>query len=161
MTADPDASPPARPAHPARTVLAFDFGTQRIGVAVGNSLSRDAQPLTIIAAEGDAERFARIGELIAEWRPAELVVGRPLHTDGADLPVTPRCDRFARQLQGRYGLSVTLVDERYSSVEAEGERRRAGVRPPRPKGGGKTSSRHRVDDQAAAIILRQYWVEQG
>ncbi|MFT4101355.1 MAG: Holliday junction resolvase RuvX [Burkholderiaceae bacterium] len=155
---DPSPLPSARPP---RTALAFDFGTRRIGVAVGNSLSRDAQPLTIIAAEGDAERFARIGELIAEWHPAELAVGRPLDIDGAELPVTSRCDRFARQLQGRYGLPVTLVDERYSSVEAEGERRRSGARPPRGKGGGKTSSRHRVDDQAAAIILRQYWVEQG
>ncbi len=148
-------------ASPAQTILAFDFGSQRIGVAVGNSISRDAQPLTIIHAEGDAERFARIGELIAEWRPARLIVGRPMHTDGADLPITPRCDRFARQLQGRYGLPVTLVDERYSSVEAESDWRRAGGRPFRGKPGGKTSQRQRMDDQAAAIILRQYWAEPG
>lgn len=93
------------------TCLAFDFGTRRVGVAVGNTVSRLAQPLPSIAVQGDA-RFAAIGRLIAEWRPDRLVVGVPFHPDGAPHENTLRARRFARQLHGRYGLPVDEVDER-------------------------------------------------
>ena len=78
------------------TYLAFDYGLKRVGVAVGNSLTRQAQPVQTIAAEGDA-RFARIAQLVAEWRPDALVVGVPFHPDGAPHDNTQRARRFARQ----------------------------------------------------------------
>ena len=111
--------------------LAFDFGTRRIGVASGNSLTRSAAPLGTIAAQGEA-RFEAIGRLIAEWQPAALVVGVPLHPDGAAHVNTARARRFGRQLQARFGLPVHEVDERYTTTEA----RRAGRRRPRRRRGG-------------------------
>ena len=97
--------------------LAFDFGTKRVGVATGNTVTRSATPLRTIAAVGDA-RFSAIGALIDEWQPAALVVGVPFHPDGAPHDNTDRARRFARQLQGRFGLPVHEVDERYSTTEA-------------------------------------------
>jgi putative Holliday junction resolvase len=114
-------------------VLGFDFGARRIGVAIGNTLTREARPLAIVAAEGDV-RWTRIAELIAAWQPARLVVGIPRHPDGAMHEMTQRCERFARQLEGRQRLPVERIDERYSSaVVSEGR-----------------------DDEAAAVILQQY-----
>ena len=103
---------------PAHVLLAFDFGEKRIGVATGNTLTGAAQPLGTVAETTTDGRFARIGALIREWQPARLVVGRPLHPDGAVHEVAARAERFARQLEGRFGLPVSLVDERYSSVAA-------------------------------------------
>ena len=101
----------------AQSFLAFDYGAKRIGVATGNTLTGNAQPLHTVAAEGDA-RFEAIARLIAEWRPDALVVGVPFHPDGAVHDNTLRARRFARQLQGRFQLSVHEVDERYSTTEA-------------------------------------------
>ena len=126
----PEVSPP-------QTLLAFDFGTRRVGVAAGNSLVGSAEPLTTIAATGDA-RFAAIARLVAEWQPDALVVGVPFHPDGAEHETTRRARAFARQLHGRHRLPVHEVDERYSSVEAEA--------------GGAADT----DAAAAAVILRQY-----
>ena len=97
--------------------LAFDFGTRRVGVAVGNMLTGDARPLKTVAAEGDL-RFAALAALIAEWQPMALVVGVPVHPDGAPHENTRRAQRFARQLHGRFQLPVHEVDERYSTTEA-------------------------------------------
>jgi putative Holliday junction resolvase len=127
---------PARPATPA-SFLAFDFGTRRVGVASGNSVTRRAAPLRTIAAAGE-ERFAAIGRLVAEWRPDALVVGVPFHPDGAAHDNTRRAQRFARQLQGRFGLPVHEVDERYSTTEAAA-------------GGARD-----LDAASAAIILDQF-----
>src|SRR3982751_4195396 len=102
------------PERTARTVLAFDFGLKRIGVAVGEPELRTAHPLAPIAAPG----FETIGKLVAEWRPARLVVGLPVAPRG-EHPLASRVARFARQLEGRYRLPVALVDERFSSAEAE------------------------------------------
>jgi len=120
-----------------RSFLAFDFGTQRVGVASGNSLTRRAQPLRTIAATGDA-RFAAISKLIAEWQPDALVVGVPFHPDGAAHENTERARRFARQLAGRFALPVTEVDERYSTTEAA------------------ASGARDLDAASAAIILDQF-----
>ena len=117
--------------------LAFDFGTKRIGVASGNSLTRSAAPLGTIETQGEA-RFEAIGRLIADWQPAALVVGVPFHPDGAVHINTERARRFARQLQARFGLRVHEVDERYTTTEA----RAAGASD--------------VDAGAAAIILEQF-----
>lgn len=106
---------------PARhgTVLAFDFGEKRIGVAVGEWALRQAHPLTVIRGEANAERFARIAELLREWQPQSLVVGLPLALDGTPHAMTARCTRFANQLRGRFGLPVETAEERLTSVEAE------------------------------------------
>lgn len=133
------AEPARRPDVP-YTLLAFDFGLVRTGVAVGNSLTRGAQPLPTITASGDA-RFAPIAALIASWQPAALVVGVPFHPDGAAHDNTRRARRFARQLQGRFGLPVHEVDERWSTTAA----REAGARD--------------ADAAAAAILLEQYFRE--
>ena len=100
-------------------MLAFDFGTRRIGVALGNTLLRVARPLTTIAVEANAARFAAVAALIGEWQPELLVVGHPVHADGAEHALTARAERFARQLEGRFGVQVALVDERFTSVAAE------------------------------------------
>ena len=100
-----------------QTFLAFDFGLKRTGVASGNRLTRTATPQTTISALGDA-RFAPIAARINEWQPDALVVGVPYHPDGASHENTLRAQKFARQLRGRFGLSVYEVDERYSTTEA-------------------------------------------
>ena len=117
--------------------LAFDFGVRRVGVATGNSLTRTATPLTTVAAEGEA-RLAAIAALIAEWRPAALVVGVPRHPDGAAHANTERARRFGRELKARFGLSVHEVDERYTTTDA------------------KRTGAVDLDATAAAIILEQH-----
>ena len=121
------------------TVLGFDFGLKRIGVAVGNTLLRQAQPLTVISAPANEAKFAALQTLIAEWQPSVCVVGLPSHPDGAEHEMTVRCRRFANQLQGRFGVATALVDERYSSAVIP--HRRGDL----------------IDAQAAAIILQQYF----
>jgi putative Holliday junction resolvase len=130
------------------TLLAFDFGTKRIGVAVGDRETRLAHPLETIAEEANAPRFARIQALIGEWRPAALVVGLPLSLDGEEHEMTQRCRRFANQLHGRFGLPVALVDERLSSAAAEARLGEAGVY-------GK-ARKAALDSVAAQEILQDY-----
>ena len=119
--------------------LAFDYGTRRVGVASGNGLTRTATSLTTLAQSGDAARFAAIGQLIAEWQPAALVVGVPRHPDGAAHDNTRRAERFARQLRGRFGLPVHEVDERYTTTEA------------------LAAGAADVDAASAALILEQFF----
>jgi len=136
---------------PDGTILAFDFGTQRIGIAIGEGILGQARALTTIDSPANDARFAAIGKLIAEWHPARLVVGLPLALDGSEHEMTARSRRFAHQLEGRYRLPVDLIDERLSSVEAE-----RGLKPPRNK--GDKSAKARIDAEAARIIL-QDWFE--
>ncbi len=124
------------PERAARTVLAFDFGLKRIGVAVGEPELRTAHPLPAVAG------FAQIEKLVAEWKPARLVVGLPVREAG-EHPLARRVERFARQLHGRFHIPVERVDERFSSVEAESRLR--GVR------------RKAVDSVAAQLILEQFF----
>lgn len=121
------------------TLLAFDFGLKRIGVAVGNTITRQAQALEIITAATNDAKFADIAKLVEAWQPVACIVGLPMHPDGADNEMTQRCRRFANQLQGRFDVPTILVDERYSSAVLSAKR---GVR---------------IDDQAAALILQQYF----
>jgi len=111
------ASPMAPGLSSSATLLAFDFGTRRVGVATGNVLMRRGQGLRTIAAEGDA-RFAAIYALIKEWQPEALVIGVPWYPDGAPHDNTRRAQRFGRQLHGRFRLTVHEVDERYTTTEA-------------------------------------------
>lgn len=120
------------------TVLAFDFGLRRIGVAVGEPELGTAHPLPAVSG------FPQIEKLVAEWRPARLVVGLPVAERGTH-PLAKRVERFARQLEGRYRLPVARVDERFTSVEAES--RLKGVR------------NRNVDSVAAQLILEQYFGE--
>ncbi|MGO4475466.1 Holliday junction resolvase RuvX [Massilia sp. 2TAF26] len=120
-------------------VFGFDFGVKRIGIAMGNTLTGQAQPLSVIKAIDNATRFKVIGELIEQWKPALLVVGEPRHPDGAEHEMTQRSRRFANQLHGRFKLPVELVDERYSSAVIPAKR-------------GEI-----IDAKAAAIILQQYF----
>ncbi|MBS1207951.1 MAG: holliday junction resolvase [Proteobacteria bacterium] len=101
------------------TLLGFDFGTARIGVATGETETRLAQALTVIHGEANAQRFGEIDKLIKEWRPVKLVVGLPTALDGTATDMTARCQRFANQLTGRFGLPVALFDERLTSAEAD------------------------------------------
>ncbi len=133
------------------TVVAFDFGTRRIGVAVGESVIGMAHPLSEIAGEEAEPRFSAIAKVIAEWKPQRLVVGLPLSPDGAPHELTRRAQRFARQLEGRFGLPVSLVDERYTSVDAEAGLREAGAY--------KALREKRIDSRAAQLILQQYFHE--
>jgi putative Holliday junction resolvase len=119
--------------------LAFDFGLKRIGVAVGNTVTRQAQPLAIISAASNDAKFEAVAKLIQEWQPALCVVGLPMHPDGEAHEMTVRCQRFANQLHGRYGVKIALVDERYSSAVLQAKQG------------------ERIDDQAAAVILQQYF----
>jgi putative Holliday junction resolvase len=132
------------------TVLGFDFGLARIGVAVGEMETGHAHPLAVIAEEANAARFAAIEALLAEWKPTALVVGLPTHMDGSEHAMTVRCRRFANQLHGRYGLPVTLVDERLTSAEAEERLSEAGHQ-------GWRKQKQRLDSTAAQIILLQYF----
>ncbi len=142
--------------HPAAgTVLSFDFGLQRVGVAVGEAETGTAHPLPPVAAASQAGRFTAIARLVKEWRPALFVVGRPLGEDGVAHETTRRAERFARQLGGRFGLPVELVDERYSSVEVESRMRAAyGTRKAVKLARGKV-----LDSQAAQLLLQQYFDE--
>ncbi len=103
-----------------QTILAFDFGEKRIGVAVGNALTKTAEPLKIIQEKNQQDKFQAIERLIAEWRPHLLVVGLPTHSDGAEHEMTQKAKRFGNQLMGRFQIEVFWVDERYTSVSVEG-----------------------------------------
>ena len=120
-----------------RSFLAFDFGTLRVGVAHGNTVTRTAQALGTISAIG-TPRFERIQKFIDEWQPDALVIGVPFHPDGASHDNTERARRFGRQLHGRYGLAVIEVDERYTTTEAH------------------SLNATDVDAVSAAIILEQH-----
>ena len=120
------------------TVLAFDFGLKRIGVAVGEVEVGTVHPLPAVSA------FPQIEKLVAEWHPIGLVVGLPVREAG-EHPLAKRVERFARQLEGRFHLPVARVDERFTSVEAESRLR--GVK------------KKAVDSVAAQLILEQYFDE--
>ncbi len=136
---------------PDATVLAFDFGTRRIGVAVGNTLTRAAHPLATIEDERSDQRFAAISALIAEWQPGTLVVGLPTHADGSEHEMTQRARRFARQLEGRFHLPVEMVDERWTTQAAQSAQDDAG------SAGRKGRA---LRDQVAAQLILQSWFDE-
>ena len=103
-----------------QTILAFDFGEKRIGVAVGNTITKTAEPLKIIQEKNLDTRFIYIERLIAEWQPQSLVVGLPTHPDGTEHEMTQKAKRFGNQLKGRFQQEVVWVDERYTSVSVDG-----------------------------------------
>lgn len=130
-------------------MLAFDFGTRRIGVAVGDFETRLAHPLASITATDNRVRFATIERMVAEWRPVLFVVGIPSRTDGSEHPVAQLARRFAHRLKGRFGIPAEMVDEHLTSFEAEHTLRAAGARGARLKSG--------LDPVAAQRILETYF----
>jgi putative Holliday junction resolvase len=125
---------------PEQTLLAFDYGTKKIGVAVGNTLTRYARPLEILEPVTRERRFAEISRLLDDWQPDKVVVGLPLTLEGGEQYASLRCRRFANQLRGRYGIEVELVDERGSSMEAQ----------------AMLGTNEADDAVAAAVILQRY-----
>jgi putative holliday junction resolvase len=133
------------------TVLAFDFGEKRIGVAVGETMLKVAHPLTTINAEENEVKFTQIGSIVQEWRPSLLVVGLPLHMDGESHLLTQLSKKFAQRLEGRFNLPVIMVDERLSSVEASQNLNAAGIKGIKQKA--------MLDAVAAQSILQSYFDE--
>ena len=137
---------------PEGTVLAFDFGKKRIGVAVGNNLLRTALPLITVDTENTEQRFAMIAKLIETWQPVLLVVGLPMHSDGTAHELTHLSQRFARRLAGRFKIKVILKDERYTSQSASAALREVGIT------GRKQKTV--LDQVAAQHILQSFFDEQ-
>ncbi len=133
------------------TVLAFDFGTHRIGVAVGNTLIRFAQPLVTIAGDSETTTMAAIGALVSEWQPQQLVVGLPLHADGTPHSMTAKARDFARELGKRFNLPIAMIDERWTTDAAQDQLNR--------ERGGREGRAHR-DEIAAQLILQAYFDDQ-
>lgn len=130
------------------TYLGFDYGTRRIGVAVGNSVSASASPLDTIDVKNEQPDWQHITRLIEEWQPDALIVGWPIQMDESDNPVTAKARRFGNRLHGRYRLTVHHVDERLSSHMALSEIREAGYNGRRSRG--------LVDSYAAREILQTF-----
>ena len=127
------------------TIMAFDYGTRRIGIAVGNTLTKAGQPLKMIAEPSEDVRFRAIQVLIKEWQPNQLVVGMPCHPDGTEHEMSAKARRFRNQLHGRFQLPVEWVDERYTSAVLEGD----------------PDMRDNLDAESAALILEQYFLEKN
>ena len=131
------------PAKKPMTILAFDYGTRRIGVAVGNTETRVSQALKTITVTSTDGLFQEIDSLLKEWQPDQLVVGLPTHPDGAEHEMTQKARRFGNQLQGRFNLPMVWVDERYTSAVLEGD----------------PQMHDNLDAHSAALILEQYFAE--
>jgi len=134
------------------SALSFDYGTRTIGVAVGQSVTGSATPLAPLTARDGVPRWESVAALLDEWQPRLLVVGQPLNMDGTESELSQRAARFARRLEGRFRLPVRLVDERLSSFAARGELLARGRRDFHAAG---------VDGLSAALILQDYWRQQG
>jgi putative Holliday junction resolvase len=130
------------------TLLGFDFGPRNIGVAVGQTVTASATALETVRAQGQRPNWQRLEAIIREWQPDAAVLGLPFNMDGSEEEWTPLVQRFGRQLQGRFGLEVHLVDERLSSLEA---RRQLAV--------ARGTADPRVDAQAAKLILETWLTE--
>lgn len=133
------------------TVLGFDVGAKRIGVAVGSAFGNGARALAVIDVHGHAPDWTAIDKLQAEWRPDGMVVGDPLTLDGGDQPIRKRAHAFARELLSRYGVPVVLVDERSSSVEAA---QRFAL--DRAEGRKRRRDAAALDAVAAAVIIERW-----
>lgn len=136
---------------PPETLIAFDFGLRRIGVAVGQPVTGSASPLGVVANGPNGPDWARIEALLAEWRPARLVVGMPLHSDGSPSRIGAAVGEFVTGL-ARYALPIETVDERYSSIDARQrliEGRRLGQ---------TRRLRREMVDAAAAVLIAERWL---
>jgi putative Holliday junction resolvase len=144
-----------QPSGPARIVLGFDFGLRRIGVACGDTVSRTASPLETVASGPAGPRWETIGAMMLDWQPDLVVVGLPYNVDGSDSAMTSAARSFAAELKRRHSIEVALVDERYSSHEAEARLRAARESGSRRRRVGKAD----VDAAAACVILERWFTE--
>lgn len=144
---------PLRKARQAGTYLGFDYGTKRIGVAVGQRITRTASPLETIHAVNQKTNWEAITRLIETWQPCGLVVGVSHQVNGEENPVTPKIHRFCRQLEGRYGLPVYQVDEMLSTFESK-QLLFDEVKV-------RASKLWEVQDQVAAQLILQTWLNQA
>lgn len=133
------------------TAIAFDFGTHSIGVAYGQSLTGTGRELPPLKARDGIPNWQLIATLLAEWQPQQLVVGLPLNMDGTDSAISQRACKFGRRLEGRFGITVTYMDERLSSVEAKTLARQRGHKGDYQK--------HRIDSIAARLILESWFAQ--
>lgn len=129
-----------------RTVLGFDFGTKRIGIAIGQELTATATGIETISCKNNKPNWQEIDKIIEQWQPSALVVGIPVHMDNTEHDMTVRAQKFCRQLQARYQLTVYQVDERLSSYEAETELKQQ----------SNTYNKQSVDSLSAQIILQSW-----
>lgn len=135
-----------------RTVLAFDFGLRQIGVAVGNTALKTAQPLAVVAAKNGKPDWQVLEKLVQQWQPDLLVVGDPLNMDGSASEMSVRAKKFAQRMHGRWGTAFEMTDERLSSFEAKQDMRERGHR-----GDYKDAP---IDSYAAELILQTWLREQ-
>ncbi len=131
------------------TVLAFDFGEKRIGVAVGETILKTAHAHTTIHSETNEIRFAEIKKLIDDWRPSLLIVGLPTYLDGQPHQLTQLAKKFAQRLEGRFNLPVIMIDERLSSAEASQQLSESGIK--------AREQKSIIDAVAAQVILQSYF----
>jgi putative Holliday junction resolvase len=147
--------PEASGTRQARLVMAFDFGQRRIGVACGDTLSATATPLAAVLAGPGGQQWAAIAALVRDWQPALAVVGLPYNVDGSESTQTTAARAFAGELEARYALHVELIDERYSSLEAQERLQQARESGARKRRVGKAD----IDAAAACIILERWIAE--
>lgn len=131
------------------TVMAFDFGERRLGIAIGEHLVGTATPLSMIDHESNEKRFEAISALVTAWQPKLFVVGFPLHSDGTEHAISQLCKKFARRLNGRFNIPVILIDERYTSIAASQALNAQGIK-------GRAQKTH-LDAVAAQTILQSYF----
>ncbi|MEE9302805.1 MAG: Holliday junction resolvase RuvX [Thiotrichaceae bacterium] len=136
------------------SILAFDFGLKRTGVAIGNTLTGLATPLCTLNSIDNHPDWTGIGALIKEWQPQTLVVGIPYLLDGKSSEMTVKAEKFSRQLAGRYALPVDTINEQLSSLEAEQR-----LKSSRQAGRKKKIKKEEIDQLAAAIILESWILE--
>ncbi|GKW26231.1 Holliday junction resolvase RuvX [Pectobacterium polonicum] len=133
-----------------RTIIAFDFGTKSIGVAIGQEITGTARALTSFKAQEGIPDWQKVEKLLSEWQPDLVVVGLPLNMDGTEQPLTARARKFANRLHGRFGVAIELHDERLSTVEARADLFE--------RGGFKALDKGSVD-AASAVIILESWFE--
>lgn len=131
------------------TVIAFDFGTQSIGCAVGQSVTQTAQALPAFKARDGIPNWDAIKACLDEWKPHYIVVGLPLNMDGTDQEITKRARKFANRLFGRFGIKVELQDERLTTTEARAEIF--------ARGGVKALNKGKIDSISACLILESWF----
>ena len=129
-------------------VLGFDFGQKRIGIAVGNNISKTARALTTIDSLSNNQKFELIQKIIEEWQPVSIVVGVPFNVDGSEHRITNLSKKFAKQLEQKYSLPTHLIDERYTSIEASHEIKDKKI--------DLKKKKLLIDQIAAKIILQSY-----
>jgi putative Holliday junction resolvase len=129
-------------------IIGFDFGEKRIGVAIGNNISKSAQALITIESASSNQKFEAIQKIMDEWQPVSIVVGVPFNVDGSEHNVTNLCKKFAKQLEQKYALPIHLIDERYTSIEASYEIHDKKI--------DLKKKKLLIDQIAAKIILQSY-----